>query len=71
MALGIQAGERYPVGHADVRPGDVLAVLTDGFTETMDRQDRELGLAPVEAALLAHAERAASVRRLCLLELQP
>ena len=46
MALGIQAGERYPVGHADVRPGDVLAVLTDGFTETMDRQDHELGMAP-------------------------
>lgn len=55
MALGIQAGERYVVGHAEVRPGDVLAVLTDGFTETMDRQDRELGLEPIETALLAHA----------------
>ena len=55
MALGIQAGERYPVGHADVRPGDLLVVLTDGFTETMDRQDRELGMAPFEAALVAHA----------------
>lgn len=54
MALGIQAGERYTVGHADVRPGDLLAVVTDGFTETMDRQDRELGLAPFEAALVAH-----------------
>jgi serine phosphatase RsbU (regulator of sigma subunit) len=55
MALGIRAGERYSVGHADVRPGDLLAVLTDGFTETMDRQDRELGLEPIESALLAHA----------------
>ena len=55
MALGIQAGERYPVGHAEVRPGDLLAVLTDGLTETTDRNDRELGLAPFEAALLAHA----------------
>lgn len=55
MALGIRAGEHYSVGHADVRPGDVLAVLTDGFTETMDRGDRELGLEPIEATLLAHA----------------
>jgi len=55
MALGIRPGERYAVGHADVRPGDLLLVLTDGFTETMDRQDRELGMAPLEAALLAHA----------------
>jgi serine phosphatase RsbU (regulator of sigma subunit) len=30
-------------------------VLTDGFTETMDRGDRELGLEPIEAALAAHA----------------
>jgi sigma-B regulation protein RsbU (phosphoserine phosphatase) len=55
MALGILAGERYSVGHADVRPGDLLAILTDGFTETMDRRDRELGMAPIEDALRAHA----------------
>jgi len=55
MALGIRSGERYRVGHAEVGPGDVLAVLTDGLTETMDPKDRELGLGPIEAALAAHA----------------
>ena len=55
MALGIRPGERYRVGHAEIGPGDVLAVLTDGLTETMDPKDRELGLGPIEAALAAHA----------------
>ena len=55
MALGILPGERYAVARVDVTPGDVLAVLTDGFTETMDREDRELGLEAIEAALAAHA----------------
>jgi serine phosphatase RsbU (regulator of sigma subunit) len=49
------AGERYRVGHAEIDPGDVLAVLTDGLTETMDLKDRELGLGPIEAVLAAHA----------------
>jgi len=56
MALGIRPGERYAIAYTDVTPGDVLAVLTDGLTETMDDRDRELGLGPIEAALAAHAE---------------
>jgi sigma-B regulation protein RsbU (phosphoserine phosphatase) len=56
MALGIRRGERYRVEHAEVGPGDVLAVLTDGFSETMDGADRELGLAAIERVLLAHAD---------------
>jgi serine phosphatase RsbU (regulator of sigma subunit) len=55
MALGIRPGERYQVGHAEIGSGDVLAVVTDGLTETMDPKDRELGLGPIEAALAAHA----------------
>lgn len=56
MALGILAGERYAMTRVEVAPGDVLAVLTDGFAETMDRRDRELGEGPIEAALTANAE---------------
>jgi len=56
MALGIRPGERYPVGRAELAPGDVLAVLTDGFSETMDGNDRELGLAPLEATLVAELD---------------
>jgi hypothetical protein len=56
MALGIRAGEQYRAGEAELAPGDVLAVLTDGFTETMDGLERELGLGPIEAALAARAD---------------
>jgi hypothetical protein len=38
-----------------VGAGDVLAVVTDGFTETMDGAFSELGLGPIEAALAAHS----------------
>jgi sigma-B regulation protein RsbU (phosphoserine phosphatase) len=55
MALGIRPGERYRVGEAEVGAGDVLAVLTDGFTETMDGAGSELGLGPIEAALATHS----------------
>lgn len=55
MALGIRSGERYAVGRVEVGPGDLLAVFTDGLSETMDRADRELGIEPLAAALVAHA----------------
>jgi hypothetical protein len=44
MALGIRSGEAYRCVQVAVVPGDVLAILTDGFMETMDAQDRELGM---------------------------
>lgn len=48
--------ETYPFTSAtvDVRPGDVLALLTDGLIELFDREDREFGLAPTKS-LLARA----------------
>jgi hypothetical protein len=51
MALGIRAGEPYPVGRVAVAPGDLLAIVTDGIVETTDAHDRELGLDAIEAAL--------------------
>lgn len=54
LALGIRPGETYAAAEAILAPGDVLVVLTDGFTETMDRAQRELGLEPLERALAEH-----------------
>ena len=54
LALGIRPGEAYAVTEVSLTAGDVLAILTDGFTETMDAQDRELGLEPLERSLAAH-----------------
>jgi sigma-B regulation protein RsbU (phosphoserine phosphatase) len=56
LALGIRPGEPYAPTARGVTPGDVLAVLTDGFTETMDRDGRELGLEPFERALASHGD---------------
>jgi len=56
MALGVRAGERYALAHVEVEPGDLLAVLTDGLTETMDSQGRELGIEPLERVLAADAD---------------
>ncbi len=36
--------------------GDVLAILTDGLTESADRNGRELGLEPLKAVLLQYAD---------------
>jgi hypothetical protein len=54
LALGIRPGEAYAATELSLAAGDVLAILTDGFTETMDAQDRELGLEPLERTLAAH-----------------
>ncbi len=56
MALGIRPGERYQLAHVEVEPGDLLAVLTDGMTETMDAQGRELGIEPLERVLRGAAD---------------
>ncbi len=55
MALGILRNTTYSARSVVVAPGDVLAVITDGLIEVMDRQDRELGLEAIEAELAAGA----------------
>lgn len=54
LALGIRPGEAYAPTDVPLAPDDVLAVLTDGFTETMDARQHELGLEPLERALAEH-----------------
>lgn len=36
-------------------PGDMLAIVTDGFTEVVDNRERELGLEPLKEAFLQSA----------------
>jgi hypothetical protein len=55
-ALGILEGVSYARHSVVLAPGDVLAVVTDGLAEVMDRGDRELGLEPLEAELVAGAK---------------
>ena len=36
-------------------PGDVFVFLTDGMTEVVDGQDRDLGLEPLKSVLIQNA----------------
>jgi hypothetical protein len=55
VPLGILASEEFTTGAAQLEPGDVLALLTDGLTEVMDRGDQELGLERIEEILRREA----------------
>lgn len=57
LPLGIDPSEPYTAVTIDLRPGDVLAMLTDGLHETRDRDGRELGWPALRARF---AETAAS-----------
>jgi len=48
-------GASYSWHRVELGPGDVLALLTDGFTEVLDAEGRELGLQPFEALLRDHS----------------
>ena len=45
------AGTKYQTGTIECRPGDMLAMITDGLTEVFDRDGKELGCEHVERTL--------------------
>ncbi len=51
LALGMLAGVRYEVGAAALEPGEVLALYTDGITESRDAGDVEFGVEGLAAAV--------------------
>src|SRR6185437_6356176 len=53
MALGVDADQRYATGRAQLRPGDVLYLFTDGITEATNREDQLFARTRLGAALAA------------------
>jgi sigma-B regulation protein RsbU (phosphoserine phosphatase) len=53
-ALGLLESAEYEAGEAALRPGDVVAVVTDGVTEAASPEDREFGEEGVLRVLRAH-----------------
>jgi hypothetical protein len=51
MALGFFPGQSYVAIPVTCRPGDTLALITDGYIEVFDRQDHELGLNAIKETL--------------------
>jgi serine phosphatase RsbU (regulator of sigma subunit) len=43
LAVGMFEGAAFSASAVDCRPGDVLALLTDGLAEVFDREQREWG----------------------------
>lgn len=54
--LGILDDARYEEGRAELRPGDLLFLYTDGVTEAQNSADEEFGEMRLDATLLAHRE---------------
>ncbi|HEV7676516.1 MAG TPA: PP2C family protein-serine/threonine phosphatase, partial [Candidatus Angelobacter sp.] len=55
LPLAIMADAQFDAANIECEAGDVLAILTDGFTEAADAGGNELGLEPLKEALLNNA----------------
>jgi len=53
LPLGILPDQRYTSRTLRFEPGDLLVLVTDGFTETSDSEEREFGMRVVKETLLA------------------
>ncbi len=53
LPLGIVAGKQFASSKLQMESGDLLAIITDGFTETFDARENEFGMERVKQALRA------------------
>ena len=57
LPLGILPDQQFATDRLECDPGDVLLLLTDGFSEVFDAKAAELGMEPIKSAFLKAAER--------------
>src|SRR5450432_173701 len=57
VPLGLFKDQSFTTSTLHLAPGDLLAIVTDGFTEVFDSKERELGLEQFKSMLLACAEK--------------
>ena len=57
LPLGILPEQQFATDRLECDPGDVLLLLTDGFTEVFDVNAAELGIEPIKSAFLKAADR--------------
>ena len=55
LPLGILPSAEFATASIICEPGDMLAIVTDGLTETSDEHAQELGLGPLKTAFLESA----------------
>jgi hypothetical protein len=56
VPIGLFKGQSFTVSRLSVRQGDLLAIVTDGFTEVFDSKQREMGMEELKAMLLARVD---------------
>jgi len=57
VPLGLFENQTFTMTQLSAAPGDLLAVITDGFTEVFDSSEREFGLDQFKTLLLKYAEK--------------
>lgn len=57
VPIGLFKNQTFESSHLTLQPGDLLAIITDGFTEVFDKKDREIGMGEFKSMLLACAEK--------------
>lgn len=57
LPIGMFKDQAFAVSKVDVPPGDLLAIITDGFTEVADSDEREMGMEDFKLALGSCAEK--------------
>jgi serine phosphatase RsbU (regulator of sigma subunit) len=57
VPLGLFKDQAFTMSRLSLSAGDLLAIVTDGFTEVFDSKENELGMERLKSMLLTHAER--------------
>lgn len=57
LPIGMFQNQDFHISQLSLAPGDLLAIVTDGFTEVFDAKEREFGLTQFKQLLSACAER--------------
>ena len=57
LPLGMLPEQQFTTDRLECNPGDVLLLLTDGFSEVFDANAAELGMEPIKSAFLKAADR--------------
>jgi sigma-B regulation protein RsbU (phosphoserine phosphatase) len=57
VPLGMFQNQSFVISRLTLAPGDLLALITDGFTEVFDSEERELGIEDFKSALAGCAEK--------------
>ena len=57
LPIGLFKDQSFAISNLSLLPGDLLAVITDGFTEVFDSKEKEIGMEEFKSMLVGCAEK--------------